>query len=275
MDTSRERIARVYEQLTSSLDEVFGQVPDAAWDLRTDCPEWTIKDILAHLGAIEAIMAGVATHAADVDVSKYPYATGFNEAIERDIEARRGTGVDDLLEEFRTATLKRAEALRGMDDAAYETEEPATPFGPASSKQFMPIRIIDLYFHEQDIRRAIDVPGHLDGEVAWFSFERMRDNLPGVIGKRVKPPPGTTVVFNLTAHAGTTFALVTDAQGRVAFDDRIPEVPTVRILTDLETFLMLTGGRKPPALLIDAGSVQLDGDRELGLRILASLAVTP
>lgn len=275
MDASRERIARLYEQTVSSIDEVLGQLQPEDWMRRTDCPAWSVGDIVAHLSSFEAIATGLATHAQDTDVSNHAHATGFNEPIERDVELRRGWSAERVVEEFRDATLKRAEALRGISDEAYETSQLELPFGPSSEKDFMPIRIFDLYFHEQDIRRATGHPGHLDGEVAGFWFERMQANLAGILGKRTKPEPGTTIVFNVTSHAGRTLAFETDANGRVALTDTVPPEPSVRIVLDLETFLMLAGGRKPVAELLDAGRVTLHGDRALGERILEALAVTP
>jgi uncharacterized protein (TIGR03083 family) len=275
MDVSRERMARLYEQTVSSLDELFGQLKPEDWDSPTDCPAWSVRDILAHLGSFEAIAAGMAPHASDTDVSHLSYATGFNEPIERDVEARRLRPIEDLVAEFRDATLKRSEELRGATDEHYETSQITLPFGPGSEKDFMPIRIFDLYLHEQDIRRATSNPGHLDGEVAAFCFERMRINLPSIIGKRVKPSAGSSIVINLTSHAGQTLAFATGQDGRVAVTDTVGETPTVRVTLDLEAFLMLTGARRPVDELLATGRVTLHGDVDLGKQVLEALAVTP
>lgn len=275
MDVSRARIARLYEQTVSSIDELLGQLGPEDWTRPTDCPAWTVRDIVAHLGSFEAIAIGLAEHAATTDVSHLAHATGFNETIERDVEARRSWPVDDVVAEFRQATLKRAEQLRGSDDASYETGTITLPFGPGPEKDFMPIRIFDLSFHEQDIRRATRHPGHLDGEVAGFWLERMRINLPAILGKRTKPEPGTTIVLNVTAHAGQTLSFETNPEGRVALTDTVPAEPTVRITLDLESMMILGGGRRPSAELLADGRVTLHGDRDLGARILDALAVTP
>jgi len=275
MDTSRESLTRLYEQVTSSLDELFGMLGPADWSRPTDCPAWTVKDIVAHLSSLEAIGAGLAEHAADVDVSAHPHATGFNEPIERDIEARRGWEPARLVSEFRDATLKRAETLRGMDDETFDTGSTTMPFGPMPTKDLVPIRLIDLYFHEQDLRRATGHPGHLDGDVARFCFERIKLGLPVILGKRVGLSEGQTVVLNLTSHAGTTLAYGVNAEGRVEALSEAPAEPTVRIACDLEHFLMLTGGRGDPKAHVASGAVTLTGDRVLGEKILEQLSVTP
>jgi uncharacterized protein (TIGR03083 family) len=275
MDTSRERIARLYEQAVSSIDEVIAQLDPGDWNEPTDCPAWSVRDILAHLGSFEAIATGLAEHAADTDVSHLPHAEGMHDPIERDVEARRGWPIERVIAEFRDASLKRAEALRGISDEAYETSQLVLPFGPMSEKDFMPIRIFDLFFHEQDIRRATGNPGHLDGEVAAFWFERMTSGLDSLIGKRTKPAAGTSIVFNVTSHAGQTIAFETSAEGRVSRADPVPAEPSVRVTLDLEAFLMLGGGRRPARELVASGRVTLHGDTELGMRILDALAVTP
>jgi hypothetical protein len=139
----------------------------------------------------------------------------------------------------------------------------------------MPIRILDLYFHEQDLRRATGNPGHLDGEAAQFCFERMRGVLPKVLGKDAGVGGDQTIVFNLTSHAGETLAFAANTEGRIAETSEVPKEPTVRIATDLERFLMLTGGRRDPEAHLADGGVTLTGDRELGAAIMRALAVTP
>lgn len=275
MDVSHERITRVYEQVTSSIDELLGMLEDEDWSKPTDCPAWTVKDILAHLSSFEAIAAGTAEHAAEADVSAYEYATGFNETIEKDIESRRTWEPKQLVDEFREATLKRAAALKELDEDSYPSSDLTLPFGVMPHGNMMPIRIIDLYFHEQDIRRATSHPGHLDGETARLCFERMRAGLPAILGKRVGVSGDQTVVFNLTSHAGETLSFGVNDQGRVQELSETPTDPTVRILTDLEHFLMLTGGRGNAEDHLADGSIRIDGDREIGRKILASMAVTP
>jgi hypothetical protein len=49
----------------------------------------------------------------------------------------------------------------------------------------------------------------------------------------------------------------------------------VRITLDLEGFIILGGGRRPPADLVASGQVTVHGDKDLAMRILDALAVTP
>jgi len=50
-----------------------------------------------------------------------------------------------------------------------------------------------------------------------------------------------------------------------------PDSPSVSLRMDVETFVVLAGGRRPASEL----PVQVEGDAELGGRILEAMAVTP
>ena len=51
----------------------------------------------------------------------------------------------------------------------------------------------------------------------------------------------------------------------------LPDEPTVRLSMDRESFILLAGGRRAP----EPGAIRIDGDDELGNRIVDTLAVTP
>ena len=63
----------------------------------------------------------------------------------------------------------------------------------------MRIRVMDMWFHEQDIREAVGEPGHLAGPGARRrALAEVVAALGYVVGKRVGAPAGTTVRFELT-----------------------------------------------------------------------------
>ena len=67
------------------------------------------------------------------------------------------------------------------------------------------------------------------------------------------------------------FAFTVNDAGR---GERLPEPPgdpTVTLRMDRESFIRLAGGRCDP----EPGAVTVEGDRELGERVVASLATTP
>ncbi len=122
--------------------------------------------------------------------------------------------------------------------------------------------------HEQDVRRAVGRPGNLDSAPAKHTAEYLAESLGYVLGKKVGAPTGTSMVLDM--EGSPPFAFEIDENGR---GQRVtaPAAPTVTLHMDRESFIRLAGGR----CAAEPGRITVDGDRELGERVLASLATTP
>lgn len=276
MDISRlsdaDRVA-LMEQAFSAVEEVCSQLGDTEWDLPTDCPAWTVKDNLSHLASFEAVATGTPP-ASDVDVSHLPHTAGnaFVELNEKEVEKRRPLHGKEILDEFREVTRRRIDQLRAFDDAAWQRELP-TPVGTLQQRSALPIRILDVFYHEQDIRRAIGRPGHMDGDVARFVFERMASfALPRIVSKEAAAPEGSVVVFAVGAP-GRTIAIETREGKGVVVD--APESPSARFDLSCETLFCLLGGRWTPQRARTDGDLRTTGDDALIDAILAKIVVVP
>ena len=123
--------------------------------------------------------------------------------------------------------------------------------------------------HEQDVRRALGMPGGMDGPAARHSAGYLAESLGYVLAKRVRAEPGTTVLLEVEGHEPVAAAVTEEGRGQLLAE--IPGDPTVGLRTDRESFIVLAGGRRRP----DAGRVEIFGDKALGQQILDHLAVTP
>ena len=146
--------------------------------------------------------------------------------------------------------------------------EAMTPAGPDTYGRFMRIRIMDIWMHEQDVREALRRRGHLTGQAPQQSLAEVAAALGYVVGKRVAPPAGTTVRFELTGDlAGTLDIEVTDRARLVA---GIDGSPTVEIRVPGDRFVRIAGGR-----LSDSDDPQMGvaytGDATLGGEIITNL----
>jgi hypothetical protein len=90
-----------------------------------------------------------------------------------------------------------------------------------------------------------------------------------VVGKRVAPPPGTTVRLEIP-EAGLAWSVRVGDDGRAAAVDDDLE-PTTTVALRPEDYVVLSGGRRIP----EATEPQVTGDKQLGLLLVESLAVTP
>jgi uncharacterized protein (TIGR03083 family) len=264
-------LAEMMEQAWSSFEEVASQLSAEEWDLPTDCPAWAVRDQVAHINGIEATRLGRPRQPGDP--IKAPHVRNpMGEINEREIEGRRDRAPELLLEEYRDVTAERAKFLRSLSEDEWQGETEGV-FGRAPMAEVIKIRILDVFYHEQDIRVATARPGHMKGDVARFVFERMASAMPFVVGKRAAASEGQSVLFEV-GDPGETFAIGVVA-GRGEPLVPLPDDPTVRLQMDCETFLRLCGGRWTSQRVEEEGRLRVTGDRDLADRVLSNMAVTP
>lgn len=262
-------VQELMEQVWSSLEEVCSQLDDADWNRPTDCPGWSVKDQLAHIAGIEARLIGRA--GAPGQPVQAPHVRNPLGAVnEQEIDWRRSRSPQELLEEYREVTAERAKALADIEDWSAKAHG---VLGEAPMTEIVSVRVLDVFYHEQDIRVAASKPGHMNGEVARFVYQRMANAMPFVVGKRAAAGDGQTVVFEV-GSPGETFA-VGMKDGRGVRLDSIPAEPTARLAMDGEAFLRLCGGRWSAARVEEEGRLRVAGDRDLAARVLDNMAVTP
>ena len=189
---------------------------------------------------------------------------------EQGVVARRGRPVAELAEEIETSAARRYAELRAQPPTDAKAAPPKTPGDvPWDFGTLLGNRPLDVWMHEQDIRRAIGRPGGYDTAAARHVIATFGRALPMVVGKRVAPPVGTTVQVDVP-EAGQSWTVAIGDDGRAALVDAVDQ-PAVRITLTAEDFVVLAGGRRG----VDATSPKLEGDPDLGAAVLAGLAVTP
>ena len=90
-----------------------------------------------------------------------------------------------------------------------------------------------------------------------------------MLAKRLGAAPGSTAVLELEGSAPFAFRVSDTGRGERLSEE--PEEPDVRLRMDRESFIRLAGGRREP----EPGSVRIEGDADLGQRIVDALATTP
>jgi len=259
------------QELVDALDEVWGstaavgaELSEAEWNSPTDCPGWTAQDVLAHVIGIEETILGHPAPEVDVPDSEH-LKNDFARSNEVWVESMRTSAGADVLARFSTVTGERLAGLRALDATGFDADS-WTPAGRGTVRDLLPFRIFDSWVHEQDIRRAVEHPGGLDGIGASLALDRCVSTMGYVVGKKVAPPEGTTLVFDLGPPLPARFGLVIEA-GRAVPLDAMPGTPTVTIGTTGETFVRLACGRIGPA----RADLTIDGDPALGAAVVANL----
>ena len=265
---SDQEIVDKLEQVWGSITELCKPLGERDWKIATDCPKWSVQDHVSHMVGTESRLAGrpVPNHAPQ-DMGHVHNDIGRGNEIWVDfLRPRSGAQV---LEAFRDVTAARLQRLRSMstDDFSEPTQ---TPVGPGTVRDFMVIRIFDCWVHEQDIRRAVGRPGHMEGPVVVHSMDRMVRAMPFVVGKKAAAPDGSTVVFDITGPAGRTVAIGVQ-DGRATFLEPMPTDAAVRLTMNVETFTCLGNGRWEGSDALGRDKVSIEGDRKLGESIVGGM----
>ncbi len=269
-----DRLAGYVDVWWSSIEDVAalldGLEPDH-WRLPTDLPGWNVHAVAAHLSHMESVAAGMPQTRIDVDPGPH-VRSAMGRFTEEGVLARRDLPPDELITELRTATSIRRDRL-----TAHPPSEPTAPAQPPFDslgwdvETLLRNRPIDVWMHEQDIRRAVDRRGNLDSPAGDHTVASFMGAFGFVLARRAEAPAGTTLVVRITDQPGVAFAVSDDGRGRRSRE--LPEVADVELTLSREALIILAGGRRELDEVADL--VQIEGDRALGQRILSRLAVTP
>jgi uncharacterized protein (TIGR03083 family) len=235
---------------------------DDDWARPTDCPGWSVHDVVAHLAHLESVLAGL-----EADDWPRGAAVPPSDYTQAGVDARRDHSPAELADELERAVGLRSEALAELPDP--DSDPTKTPGdAPWSWETLLRNRCVDFWVHEQDIRRAVDRPGGLDTGGAQVTTQTFAAGMPFVLGKRVKPAAGTSVVWTITGGVPLEVGAVVGDDGRAA--PAVVVDPTARLTLSSEAFTVLGAGRRGP----EAVDTAIEGDEELGRAVLSSMTLT-
>lgn len=255
------------QDVWTSIDELCESLSESQWKTMTECPGWTVQDTMGHLISSERGLQGEpgTTHrATNLTHVKNP----IGEFNEHEIDSRRHLSGAEVFAEWQDIQAKRRHtfATAGED---YFAREMMTPTGPGTFADFLHIRVMDAWVHEQDMRRALGLPGNQDSTAGAHSIGRFARSLPMVVGKRGQAPDGSVVTIHVTAPIQRTFHIATNG-GKAAHVNEASHAACT-IAMDSNTYVALCCGRQFYA----AGDsrVNISGDAILAERILAGFNV--
>jgi uncharacterized protein (TIGR03083 family) len=244
--------------------DLLPNLSDDDWSKPTDLPGWSVHDVAAHLAHLEAVLAGHDTaHAA----SRGNGQTPSQDYTQAGVDARADRSPQELIDELREAVEARVERLQDLPDP---TSKPDTTPGGVdwTWELLLRNRTIDLWCHEQDIRRAVDRPGSLGTAGAQVTANSFAAGMPFVLGKRVAPPVGTSVVWHITGGVPLEIGAIIGDDGRAAAE--VADEPTAALTMTSEAFTVLGAGRRTP----DRVDVDVHGDEKLGHAVLDAMGLT-
>ncbi|TQL70698.1 uncharacterized protein (TIGR03083 family) [Nocardioides albertanoniae] len=270
--TSTEQLQAYVEAWWTSIKDLIAlleELPDSDWSLATDLPGWDVRAIASHVAHLEGLTGGAEHEEADVPELAH-IKSPMGQFTEIGVLTRRDADRAGIVDEIRRyASVRHDELLAGLPD---DPEAPSPGlFGAIgwSHAKLLRNRPLDVWLHEQDIRRATGRPAHLDTAGAVHTAEYLLEGIGFVLAKKVGAAPGTTVVVEVEGHAPRGFAVSEGGKGAPL--PELPSDPTVTLTTDRETYVLLAGGRASG----DPAKVKIDGDADLGAQVVANLNITP
>lgn len=252
------------EALYASVSALCEGLDEAQWKTPTRCPGWSVQDNLSHLVSGEHMMQGDPGSGHRASPGGHVKNT-IGEFNENEVDVRRTWPGARVLEEWNDVAAVRLRTLRNADED-YFAAEAMTPTGPGTVADFLHIRVLDIWAHEQDMRAALGRPGNNDTPSAEHTVDRLIRTVPIVVGKRAATPEGASVIVRITGPVRRDVT-VTVRNGRAVFDDGAPASPLATVSMDSDTFVALAMGRHGADEL--AGSIRIEGDEDLGRRVVS------
>lgn len=269
----KDRTVDALDEVWASIRDLVGSLGEDAWATATCLPGWDVRAVVAHVLGTELMLMGESPSIGfdrEVDGADAPHVLNdigaMNEGWVRTLSA---VPTVELLETFDRVTAARMAALRAMSQSDWDAES-LTPAGRDSFGRFMQIRVMDCWFHEQDVRETLDRPGHEGGSAVEVTLDEVATAMGFVVGKRAAAPTGSRVRFELTGASGRVIDVEVGDRAQVV--DQLSGEPTVTITMPAVPFTRLCGGRRSRRS-VDA-QISVTGHEPLGDRVVDHLAYT-
>ncbi|WKX71431.1 maleylpyruvate isomerase family mycothiol-dependent enzyme [Streptomyces sp. XD-27] len=246
---------------------------EGEWNRATECPGWSVRDIVSHVIGLECEMLGDPRPIHSLPRDLFHVKDELSRYMEVQVDVRRCHTAPEMTSELEYTIIRRSRQLRN------EKRQPDTVIRTVLGGQEMPLeralklRAFDVWVHEQDLRRALGQPGNLDSPGGHIARDVLLAGLPSVVGERAGAPAGSAVVVDVNGPLEFMRTVRVDAEGKTTVDGSVSLGPAVTLALDWETYLRLACGRVRPEAV--AERVKIEGDQELARAILADFAVTP
>jgi uncharacterized protein (TIGR03083 family) len=257
----RENLIAASEMCFDRIRALGRDLSDDEWEVRSLCPDWSIREVLAHTAGVEDALLGWAPSVEDMP----PF--GKASAL---VSASTSMSAGAFLDRVDQILDGRLAELRRLTDADVDAES-LTPVGPQTYGRFLAIRVFDLWVHERDASIPLGRATEDDGLAAEIAVDEVQRSMGYIVGKKIGLPDGMSIRFDLHGPVERQIAVVVD--GRATPVDSLAEADVV-ISVDSTAFMMLACGRIDPQETIDGGRISWSGDAEWGETAARNLGFT-
>ena len=258
------RLEAMHDAVDGFVD-VVATLRGGEWERPTGCPGWSVRDVVAHVVGLEDVLTGGAEPDVELPAGLAHVTNDVSRYTERHVELRRRRRPEELVEELGVVVARRRDQLAG------DLTAPAPSFlgGEQPLNRSLGLRAFDIFSHEQDIRRAVGRPGHLDGPAGATCCTRILRAFAQVLPDRVVADEATMVFMVTGGQSGVLWLDL--GTGEVL--DHEPVDATVSMAFDFADLVPLACGRDDAP--DPARVATVTGNDALAARVLTSLSITP
>jgi len=247
----------------AELSRLGAPLTEAQWKTPTALPAWNVQDLYSHLIGTECLLEGLPlAPPRDPSVDTDHVRNAIGELNENEVALRKQRPGAEVFAEWEDVRATREATLRAAGPD-YFAQPAMMPTGPGTMADFLSLRILDAWIHEQDLRWALGLPTPLDGPAAEHTIGRLVRTIPIVVGKRAAAPEGRAVRIVIAGNVERDLTCEVNG-GRAGFVDRPAAPPLATVMFTTEAFVQLANGRRLPD---DLTGVTIDGDAELGRNV--------
>ena len=268
----KDRTVAALGEVWSSMIDLLSDLDDVDWSAPSPLPGWDVQDNVAHIVGTEAMLLGRPNPDVEIDRERFEHVRNdigsFNEVW---VEHLRSKQPNEVLSLFREHAGARLAALGEMSQDEWDAES-FTPAGQDTYGRFMQIRVFDCWLHEQDIRDAVDQPGHESGLAVEVTLDEMTTAMGFVVGRRAGVEDGQSVTFALTDGGAVVRSIHVVVDGRAQVVESLAAEASTTLTMPVGVMTRLCAGRTG----LDAvrGRIETAGDAEIAERVLTNLNYT-
>ena len=246
----------------SEYEELLKNLSEEQWGLQSLCPDWDMRGVGVHLSGIENLLLGWSPSSPE----EWP---PFGEMAEFEKTSSEWDN-SSFIEKTGNILEKRRRELAELDETGWDTPC-MTPVGAGTYGRFMNIRVFDFWVHQRDITLPLGVETNDSGVHADIALDEVHGSLGYIVGKKIGLPEGMSIGFRL--NGGIERDMFVSVDGRAKVVDEINS-PSVELVANSTSFIMLACGRIDPVEEIRAGRISWSGNEEWGEKAAHNLRFT-
>ena len=254
----------------SSTIEIGRSLSEESWLLSSPCPGWRLKDLISHLIGIEEHLLNPVDELPSFSEEKSWIKNDFGRFNEVAVYVRRERLGSEILAEFADVVERRSTAWK-QEARQPEEETFFEPVGTLTIGFLLWRRVFDSWAHNQDLRMPLGLTGDLDGKAAALVYRQASKLLPMTFAKKCDASIGDSIALSITGPGAFNYGAIINEQGRGEFLVSLPKTPTASIEMSTHDWYLLICGRDGR----DQVTPLIQGDQDLGRRVLENFAITP